>query len=163
MDYLGDSYNSLDYFGHTVNLNYKQRASHPTCAGATFSILIRTFLAYYVYDKVYRLITHGQDGVQSQAIGVDLSKVDPISISDTDALAFWILTSYPSGSAFYPADTVNTSADYRQFMSFEFMQQSTDYKASDPAAVNRYRVFGARQCKLKDFCFGVPDYLCPPE
>lgn len=153
----------MDYFGHTVTLNYKQKASHPTCAGATFSLLIRTFLAYYVYDKVYRLITHGQDSVASQAIGIDFAKTAKIKTRETDALAFWILTSYPSGSALYPADTVNTSADYRAYMAFEFMQQSTDYKASDPAVINRYRVFGARQCKLKDFCFGVPDYLCPAE
>jgi hypothetical protein len=63
----------LDVYGYSPALKYKSKSSHKTIIGGIVSGCIKAFLAYYIYTKIFRLITHGDDliNVMNNGVNVD--------------------------------------------------------------------------------------------
>ena len=62
-----------DFFGHHVSLNFdKNSETHNTTIGGFVSIFIRAFIAWYVFIKIEKLITFGDDMMQYTESLVDL-------------------------------------------------------------------------------------------
>ena len=55
------SIRSLDLFGHSIELNFRKKGStHNTLIGGLVSILIFTFMAYYVYSLTDIMVSNGK-------------------------------------------------------------------------------------------------------
>ena len=72
--------------------------------------------------------------------------MEKINFTTTNSLVFWIISN-------------NTNALYLDELSdrlikFEFIQWNTNFEAKNPNDVDNYKVYKAKRCKLKDFCFG---------
>lgn len=52
----------FDIFGHVINLNFDQRGdSHKTLCGGCGSITLKTFLTFYIYLNITKLIFKEND------------------------------------------------------------------------------------------------------
>ena len=51
-----------DMFGHIINLNFDRRGdSHKTLCGGFFSITLKSFLLFYFYLMMIKLVLKGND------------------------------------------------------------------------------------------------------
>jgi hypothetical protein len=69
----------LDVYGYSPNLKYKGKSQHKTIIGGIFSGFIKAFLALYIYQKVYRLIVHGDDFINITSDGVNVDEMNMYS------------------------------------------------------------------------------------
>ena len=79
-------------FGHIINLNFDRRGdAHKTLCGGVFSIFFKTFLAFYVYLMVYKLISKGNDTNLGYEGQIRLEELGEIDYRDTRLRFFWII------------------------------------------------------------------------
>lgn len=83
---------SQDFFGHTITLNFdKNGDTHNTTIGGFFSIFIRSFIIWYVFMNLHKMVYYGNDNMQYTESLLNLNETGAISYSDTEFQMFMVL------------------------------------------------------------------------
>ena len=88
-----------DMFGHVVNLNFDRRGdSHQTMCGGVFSIALRSFLIFYVYLMLVKLIFKGNDTNFSYDGLQEIENQPEVDYKDMNMVIFHVISKQDKNS-----------------------------------------------------------------
>ena len=81
-----------DMFGHQIGLTFnKKGSSHNTLIGGITSIIVKIFLAIYIYTIFSRMINREDDIISKEKEEVEYEELGDVKYNETDVVSFYKL------------------------------------------------------------------------
>ena len=79
-------------FGHQIGLTFNKKGStHNTLIGGITSIVVRVFLAVYIYVIFARMINLDDDTISKEKVEVEYEEIGDVKYNETDVVSFYKL------------------------------------------------------------------------
>ena len=73
-----------DLFGHAIQLSFNQKGSeHQTFLGGCVSIVVRSFMIFYTYHTVTRMVSHQSDSLSTVLLPTLFEELGEVNVNDT--------------------------------------------------------------------------------
>ena len=136
-----------DMFGHVINLNFDRRGdSHKTLCGGVFSIVLKSFLVFYVYLKFDMLIYNGNDTNFSYEGQLDLDVLGDVDYSTTNMKFFHVIQKQQVELADMMKE-VKSFDVFSKYFKMTYVQKINDFNKME---FTESRV-NVHECKEEDF------------
>ena len=82
-----------DLFGYAIDLNFRGNSTHNTISGGLFSLILKSFLAYFLFFKAKIMLEFDDDKIEKFYQSNLNFDDEVVALSDTDVFPFVIVGS----------------------------------------------------------------------
>ena len=132
-------------FGHPIGLSFnKKGTTHNTVFGGISSLVVLSFLLFYFYIHLDKMINHKEDKISTKLESINLLEAPEVKLND---MKFILPLNLVYAKLFAPIEYTD---DVKRFLTIQSYQNEWDYTAKPPKYPTRTPL-GIKSCTEEDF------------